>query len=230
MTEASLSLRERLGVCLGDPSLLDQALVHASYSPEHGVASNQRLEFLGDAVLDVVVAEVLFRTCPDLAEGDLSKARISLVNETALAEVARTIDLGDHLLVGRGAEAEGAREKPSVLSDALEAVIGAVYLSDGLDGAASLIVELMGDRISQAAKSPGAENFKGMLNEWAQAERGASVTFSSRQEGPPHDPVFTAEARLGDEVLASGTGHSKKSAEIDAARAAWGKVNDARTA
>ena len=153
-----------------------------------------------------------------------------MVNETALAEVARTIDLGDHLLVGRGAEAEGAREKPSVLSDALEAVIGAVYLSDGLDGAASLIVELMGDRITQAAKSPGAENFKGMLNEWAQAERGASVTFSSRQEGPPHDPVFTAEARLGDEVLASGTGHSKKSAEIDAARAAWGKVNDARTA
>jgi ribonuclease-3 len=88
----------------------------------------------------------------------------------------------------------------------------------------------MGDRIATAAKSPGAENFKGMLNEWAQAERGASVTFTSRQDGPPHDPVFTAEARLGDEVLASGTGRSKKSAEIDAARAAWGKVNDARTA
>ncbi len=181
-------------------------------------------------MLDVVVAEVLFRTCPDLAEGDLSKARISLVNETTLAEVARSIDLGAHLLVGRGAETEGARDKPSVLSDALEAVIGAVYLVDGLDGASALIVKLMGDRIALAAKSPGAENFKGMLNEWAQAERGTSVTFTSRQDGPPHDPVFTAEARLGDEVLASGTGKSKKSAEIDAARAAWGKVNDARTA
>ena len=230
MTEASRSLRDRLGVCLGDPSLLEQALVHASYSPEHGVASNQRLEFLGDAVLDLVVAEVLFRTCADLAEGDLSKARISLVNETTLAEVARSIDLGAYLLVGRGAETEGARDKPSVLSDALEAVIGAAFLADGLDRTAALIVELMGDRIAAAAKSPGAENFKGMLNEWAQSERGTSVTFASRQDGPPHDPVFTAEARIGDEVLACGTGRSKKTAEIDAARAAWGKVNDARTA
>ena len=230
MTEGSQHLCDRLGLTLRDPSLLEQALVHASFSPEHGVASNQRLEFLGDAVLDVVVADVLFRTCPDLAEGDLSKARISLVNEAALADVARSIELGDHLLLGNGAEAEGARDKPSVLSDALEAVIGAVYLSEGLAAASALIVSLMDDRIAAAAKSPGAENFKGMLNEWAQAERGMSVTFTARQEGPAHDPVFTAEARLGTDVLAIGTGRSKKSAEIDAARAAWGKVTHARTA
>ena len=117
-----------------------------------------------------------------------------------------------------------------MLSDALEAVIGAVYLSEGLAAASALIVSLMDDRIAAAAKSPGAENFKGMLNEWAQAERGMSVTFTARQEGPAHDPVFTAEARLGTDVLAIGTGRSKKSAEIDAARAAWGKVTHARTA
>ena len=230
MTEGSQILCDRLGLSLADPTILAQALVHASYTPEHGVASNQRLEFLGDAVLDVVVADVLFRTCPDLAEGDLSKARISLVNEGTLAEIAVSIGLGDHLLLGRGAESEGARQKPSVLSDALEAVIGAVYLSDGLAAAEALVVGLLGERIAAAAKSPGAENFKGMLNEWAQAAHGASVTFRCSHEGPPHDPVFTALVLLGDDVLASGTGHSKKSAEIDAARAAWGKVNDARTA
>ena len=230
MTEGSQVLCERLGLTLGDSTILEQALVHASYTPEHGVASNQRLEFLGDAVLDVVVAEVLFRTYPDLAEGDLSKARISLVNESTLAEIAVSIGLGDHLRLGRGAETEGARSKPSVLSDALEAVIGAVYLTNGLDAASTLVVSLLGDRIAAAAKSPGAENFKGMLNEWAQAEHGASVTFSCSQEGSPHDPVFTAVVLLGDHELASGTGRSKKIAEIDAARAAWGKVTDARTA
>ena len=117
-----------------------------------------------------------------------------------------------------------------MLSDALEAVIGAVYLTNGLDAASTLVVSLLGDRIAAAAKSPGAENFKGMLNEWAQAEHGASVTFSCSQEGSPHDPVFTAVVLLGDHELASGTGRSKKIAEIDAARAAWGKVTDARTA
>jgi ribonuclease-3 len=220
-------LLDQLGITVAEPSLLTQALVHGSYTPEHGAPSNQRLEFLGDAVLDLAVADVLFRSCPDLDEGGLSKARISVVNEGVLADVARSVGLGDHLLLGKGAEAEGARTKPSVLSDALEAVIGAVYLSDGLGAATALVESLMGDRIVAAAKSPGAENFKGMLNEWAQATHGQSITFTTDHEGPSHDPVFTAEVLLGDTVLATGTGRSKKSAEIDAAKAAWGMVQDA---
>jgi len=219
-------LCERLGVQPTDPSLLELALVHASWAAEHDAASNQRLEFLGDAVLGLVVAETIFLAHPELDEGGLSKARIALVNETTLAEIASEIGLGDLLVLGRGAEGEGLRTKPSVLSDALEAVIGATYLSDGIEAARALVRSLLGDRIEAAADEPGARDFKSLLHEWAQATSRA-LSYSVTESGPPHERRYEALVMLDGTTIASGGGRTKKSAEMDAAKAAWGEIADA---
>jgi len=219
-------LCERLGVQPTDPSLLELALVHASWAAEHDAASNQRLEFLGDAVLGLVVAETIFLAHPELDEGGLSKARIALVNETTLAEIASEIGLGDLLVLGRGAEGEGLRTKPSVLSDALEAVIGATYLSDGIEAARALVRSLLGDRIEAAADEPGSRDFKSLLHEWAQATSRA-LSYSVTESGPPHERRYEALVMLDGTTIASGGGRTKKSAEMDAAKAAWGEIADA---
>jgi len=227
MVDAERALGERLGVELADPTLLDLALVHASYASENQVESNQRLEFLGDAVLDLVVAEVLYLTHPELGEGDMSKARIALVNETVLAEIARELDLGAALRLGRGAEADSDREKASILSDAMEAVIGAVYLDGGIDAARRFILSRLGHRLEAAATHPGAEDHKTLVQEWSQATRHLAPSYTIESSGPQHDPRFVATLRVGDEVLGIGEGRSKKAAEQDAARAAWGVVGRA---
>lgn len=219
-------LCERLGVQPADPSLFELALVHASWAAEHEAASNQRLEFLGDAVLGLVVAETIFLAHPELDEGGLSKARIALVNETTLAEIALEISLGELLVLGRGAENEGLRNKPSVLSDALEAVIGAAYLSDGIEAARTLVRSLLGDRIEAAAGEPGGRDFKSLLHEWAQAA-GKSLAYSVNESGPPHERRYGAVVLLDSSEVASGSGRTKKSAEMDAAKAAWGEIADA---
>jgi ribonuclease III len=219
-------LCERLGVQPTDPSLLELALVHASWAAEHDAASNQRLEFLGDAVLGLVVAETIFLAHPELDEGGLSKARIALVNETTLAEIASEIGLGDLLVLGRGAEGEGLRTKPSVLSDALEALIGATYLSDGIEAARALVRSLLGDRIEAAADEPGARDFKSLLHEWAQATS-RTLSYSVTESGPPHERRYEAQVMLDGTTIASGGGRTKKSAEMDAAKAAWGEIADA---
>lgn len=226
MAAAIEVLCERLGVQPTDPSLLELALVHASWAAEHDAASNQRLEFLGDAVLGLVVAETIFLAHPELDEGGLSKARIALVNETTLAEIASEIGLGDLLVLGRGAEGEGLRTKPSVLSDALEAVIGATYLSDGIEAARALVRSLLGDRIEAAADEPGARDFKSLLHEWAQATSRA-LSYSVTESGPPHERRYEALVMLDGTTIASGGGRTKKSAEMDAAKAAWGEIADA---
>ncbi len=226
MATAIEVLCERLGVQPTDPSLLELALVHASWAAEHDAASNQRLEFLGDAVLGLVVAETIFLAHPELDEGGLSKARIALVNESTLAEIALEIGLGDLLMLGRGAEGEGLRTKPSVLSDALEAVIGATYLSDGIEAARALVRSLLGDRIEAAADEPGARDFKSLLHEWAQATSRA-LSYSVTESGPPHERRYEALVMLDGTTIASGGGRTKKSAEMDAAKAAWGEIADA---
>ena len=214
MAAAIEVLCERLGVQPTDPSLLELALVHASWAAEHDAASNQRLEFLGDAVLGLVVAETIFLAHPEL------------VNETTLAEIASEIGLGDLLVLGRGAEGEGLRTKPSVLSDALEAVIGATYLSDGIEAARALVRSLLGDRIEAAADEPGARDFKSLLHGWAQATSRA-LSYSVTESGPPHERRYEALVMLDGTTIASGGGRTKKSAEMDAAKAAWGEIADA---
>jgi ribonuclease-3 len=226
-TEPASQLAARLGIEIDDLSLLDLARVHPSYTPEHQVPSNQRLEFLGDAILGLVVAEALFIAHPGLDEGGMSKARIALVNEGVLADLGRSLDLGDLLLLGKGSDRSGDRELDSVLADAMEAVFGAVYLTSGLGAVRQLIVRLLGDRIDAAAIDPGAEDFKSRIYEWCQGTVGARPSYEITASGPDHDPRYVATLVVGGRVLGVGEGRSKKQAEADAARAAWGEVHDA---
>jgi ribonuclease-3 len=226
-TEPASQLAARLGIEIHDPSLLDLARVHPSYTPEQGLPSNQRLEFLGDAVLGAIVAEALFLAHPDLDEGGMSKARIGLVNEAVLAELARDLGLGELLLMGRGSDRSGDRELDSVLADALEAVIGAVYLSEGLGLARELVLRLLGDRLEAAASDPGAEDYKSRIYEWCQGEMAARPSYEITASGPDHDPTYVATLVVGGRVLGVGEGRSKKQAEARAARAAWGEVHGA---
>ena len=227
MTEPAALLTERLGIEIEDDSLLGLALVHPSYRLEHGTPSNQRLEFLGDAVLGMVVAESLYLTHPDLDEGSMSKARIALVNESVLAELAREIDLGSLLLMGKGAGRSGDAELDSVLADAFEAVVGAVYLTAGLQEARRLVLSMLGERIEIAAADPGAGDFKSRLNEWAQAVHGAMPSYDVTRSGPEHAPEFVATLSVRGEVLSTGHGRSKKLAETAAAKAALEEVRGA---
>jgi len=227
VAEPAEILAERLGIERDEMGLIENALIHPSYTPEHGVPSNQRLEYLGDAVLDLVVAEALYVSHPEMDEGNMSKARISLVNETVLAELARALELGVMIKVGRGSKNAGDVEKPSVLADAMEAVFGAIYLSAGYDSVRNVIMNLLGDRFDAAAKNPGASDYKSLLNEWVDAEHNQPVVYELSVSGPDHDRHYVAQVRMGERVLGAGEGRSKKSAEIEAARAAWEVVQGA---
>jgi ribonuclease-3 len=215
-------LVERLGRPFTDASLLDRSLAHRSWCAEtEGARSNERLEFLGDAVLGLVVTDHLFLTYPDLPEGELAKVRASLVNSEALAEVAAGLDLGSFLLLGKGEAASGGREKPSILADAMEAVIGAVYLDGGWPAAADLVMNLLADRIEEAAAGPGGQDFKTRLQELAARKFEQLPRYEVHDDGPDHAKRFYAKVFLAGEERGEGEGRSKKQAEQGAARAAW---------
>ncbi|HUP86365.1 MAG TPA: ribonuclease III [Acidimicrobiales bacterium] len=215
-------LVERLGRPFDNASLLQRSLAHRSWCAETGGAvSNERLEFLGDAVLGLVVTDHLFLTYPDLPEGELAKVRASLVNSEALAEVAAALDLGSYLLLGKGEAASGGREKPSILADAMEAVIGAVYLDGGWSAAADLVMNLLADRIEEAAAGPGGQDFKTRLQELAARKFEQLPRYDVYDEGPDHAKRFYAKVFLAGEERGEGEGRSKKQAEQGAARAAW---------
>ena len=215
-------LVERLGRPFANPELLDRALAHRSWCAEtEGALSNERLEFLGDAVLGLVVTDHLFLTYPDLPEGELAKVRASLVNSEALAEVATSLDLGSFLLLGKGEAASGGREKPSILADAMEAVIGAVYLDGGWQAAAALVMHLLSDRIEEAAAGPGGQDYKTRLQELAARQFEQLPNYEVYDEGPDHAKRFFASVFLGGVLRGQGEGRSKKQAEQGAARMAW---------
>lgn len=197
-------------------------MAHRSWCAETpGAPSNERLEFLGDAVLGLVVTEQLYRTYPELAEGELAQARAALVNAGALAEVAAEIGLGAALLLGKGEDASGGREKPSILSDAIEAVIAAVFLDGGRDAATTVVIDLLGDRLSEAASGPGGHDFKTRLQEFAVRRLADTPKYSVAAEGPDHAKRFSATVFVGGVASGSGEGRSKKQAESSAAAAAW---------
>lgn len=215
-------LREALGNPDLGPELLERALTHRSFAYENGgLPTNERLEFLGDAVLGVVVTDTLFREHPDLSEGRLAKLRAAVVNARALADVARTIGLGEHIMLGRGEESTGGRDKASILSDTIEAVIGAVYLSSGFEGA-SRVVHLLFDPLMESAAGLGAGlDWKTSLQELS-AEHALGVPeYVIEDEGPDHEKTFTAQVQVGDELYGHGTGRSKKEAEQQAAETAY---------
>jgi ribonuclease-3 len=201
-------------------------MAHRSWCAETpGEGSNERLEFLGDAVLGLVVTDHLYRTYPELPEGELAKVRASVVNSEALAEVAAELDLGRALLLGKGEDASGGREKPSILADAMEAVIGAVYLDGGWDAASEFIMRLLGERIEEGAAGPGGQDFKTRLQELAARQFDQLPRYEVRDEGPDHAKQFFATVLLGGVRRGSGEGRSKKQAEQQAAREAWHQLS-----
>ncbi len=222
-------LIEELGVQL-DPELLVLSLTHRSFAHEAGgIPTNERLEFLGDTVLGLVVTESLYRTLPDNPEGDLAKMRAATVSQRALAEVARRIGLGDYLLLGKGELATGGRDKDSILSDTLEALFGAVYLAHGLTVARELVERLVGPTLRAAAGLGAGLDWKTSLQELA-ALRGLGVpSYDVVSTGPDHARVFSATVSLSGRVEGAGEGTAKKVAEQRAAQQAY-EVLTARSA
>ena len=219
-------LRSALGDPQLDPELLDRALTHRSFAYENGgLPTNERLEFLGDSVLGVVVTETLYRTHPDLSEGRLAKLRAAVVNARALAEVGRAIGLGEHIKLGRGEEATGGRQKASILSDTVEAVIGAVHLSGGGFEVSAQVVHRLFDPLIEAASAMGAGlDWKTSLQELS-AEHSLGVPeYVIEDSGPDHMKTFTAQVRVGEQLYGNGTGRSKKEAEQAAAETAYGEI------
>ncbi|MDQ0725627.1 ribonuclease III [Microbacterium sp. W4I20] len=218
-------LPEKLRVDI-DAELLELALTHRSYAYEHGgIPHNERLEFLGDSVLGQAVTVMLFTTHPDLDEGELAKRRASVVSTVALAEVARGIDLGRHLLLGRGEEQTGGRDKDSILADTMEAVIGATYLSAGPEAATELVLRFTEPLLADPERYGAAMDPKTSLQELAARVGATPPRYSVEASGPDHDRRFTATVVVG-EVRMTGTGSSKKTAEMAAALSAWRLLNE----
>ena len=215
-------LREALGDPTLDPELLELALTHRSFAYENGnLPTNERLEFLGDSVLGVVVTETLYVTHPSLSEGRLAKLRAAVVNARALADVARTIDLGVHVRLGKGEESTGGRQKASILSDTVEALIGAVYLSGGFENAAR-VIHLLFDPMLEAAAAMGAGlDWKTSLQELSAVHELGVPEYVIEDEGPDHMKTFTARVRVAGRLHGHGVGRSKKEAEQQAAESAY---------
>lgn len=214
------ALRSRLAVDVSTP-LLSLALTHRSYAFENGgLPSNERLEFLGDAVLGLVVTDALYRRHPDRAEGHLAKSRAGVVSAAALAEVARDLDLGSALLLGNGEELTGGRHKASILADALEAVIGAVYLEHGFDTAGRMVMRLVSERLDVAAAHRTGTDWKTALQEALAAMGRPGPQYQVTGTGPDHAREYVAEVLCDGDVLGAGDGPSKKQAEQNAAEQA----------
>jgi len=203
-------------------ALLDRALTHRSFAYENGgLPTNERLEFLGDSVLGLVVTDTLFNEHPDLPEGQLAKLRAAVVNMRALAGVARGLDLGRHIKLGRGEEGTGGRDKSSILADTLEAIIGAVYLDRGLIEASKLVHFLFDSVIARSAQLGAGLDWKTSLQELTAAEMLGVPEYQVTESGPDHQKSFRAVVRVGGRVYGSGEGRSKKEAEQQAAEIAW---------
>jgi ribonuclease-3 len=220
--------QQSLGVSFNQVELLVQSLTHSSYANENpSIApfSNERLEFLGDAVLGLIVGERLYRDFPELSEGQMTKLRAHLVKQETLAQVARTIGLGTHLYLGKGEETSGGSDKPANLARGLEAVLAAVYLDQGLATTEAFVWRLLQNELSSAIRAGVVTDFKSRLQEFLQSQTQSPPSYHLLEAiGPDHDRTFMVEVRSGGEPIAQGTGRNKKSAEADAARLALEKL------
>jgi ribonuclease III len=209
------------------PERLERALTHRSYAYENGgLPTNERLEFLGDSVLGLVVTDALFRGYPKLPEGHLAKLRAAVVNMRALADVARDLRLGDYLRLGRGEDGTGGRNKSSILADTLEAVIGAVYIEGGLDEASALVHRLFDPVIARSAGLGAGLDWKTSLQELTAFRVLGVPEYHVEESGPDHQKSFRALVRVGGHVYGMGEGRSKKEAEQQAAEAAWNAISN----
>ncbi|MDP9143157.1 MAG: ribonuclease III [Actinomycetota bacterium] len=215
-----MTLEQQIGYTFRNPALLALALTHRSVSSEDSTrANNERLEFLGDAVLQLVVTDYLYSSLPDLAEGKLAKVRAAVVSRPALADVARGMGLGQHVELTPSEERTGGREKDSIIADSMEALIGAVYLDGGLEEASRVVLSLWGDRVDERAKRPGLKDYKTRLQE-VLASDGRLPEYLTEGSGPDHERVFIATVSVDGTQLGRGTGRSKKDAEQGAAEQA----------
>jgi len=219
------ALAQRLDYEFHDATLLELALRHRSWCAEHsGTVSNERLEFLGDAVLGQAIADHVYRTFPALSEGELAKVRASVVSSTALASVARDLDLGLALFLGKGEQASGGANKSSILADALEAVFGAIYLDAGWEQARVIIVRLLEERVQLASIGPGGGDFKTRLQEVVARQFSTVPRYDVTGTGPDHAKQFEATVSVKGDLVGSGIGASKKEAEQAAARCAFDSI------
>ena len=219
-------LEKKIGYKFKNPDLLLNALTHSSYANENrGISDNERLEFLGDAVLGLVIADYLYRLFEKHKEGDLTKIRASIVSEGPLSQIARDIRLGRFLLLGKGEAISGGRDRDSVLADALEAVIGAVYLEAGINQAKELIIGLFSSLMENSFQGKGFQDYKTNLQEVLQAMGEEEIVYRVIKEtGPDHDKEFVIEVLCGRRVIGRGKGKSKKEAEQRAAKEALGNI------
>jgi ribonuclease-3 len=221
------ALEAALGVAIVDRDLLVRSLMHRSWCAENGEPeSNERLEFLGDSVLGLVVTHYVFEHFPTLPEGQLSEVRAGVVNARVLAELALELDLGSHLLLGKGEDAAGGRAKQSILADAFEAVIAAVYLDQGFAVARELVLRCLRERIADAAAGPGGRDYKTRLQEITAARSLGRPRYVVRDEGPDHAKQFFASVFVRDCAYGDGEGRSKKEAEQAAAWVAFTRLQE----
>lgn len=224
-----LALQRTISISFKDDSILEQALIHSSYvneNPGCKFTDNERLEFLGDALLSFIVAEELYGRFTDFGEGDLTEIRISLIRQETLSDIASQIKLGDHLLLGRGEEATGGRTKPTNIADAFESLVGAIYLDQGLDVTRRFVLAKYASQLEDARAKGIGRNYKALLQELTQARHKQLPSYQVVQSsGPDHDKSFTVEVRLGGKVLGAGSGKTKRAAEMDAARSAWQQLS-----
>jgi ribonuclease-3 len=222
------SCQRALEVAFNNKALLQQAFVHSSYlneNPDFTLPSNERLEFLGDAILDFIVAERLYREFPKLPEGDLTTIRASLVCRETLAEIASSLKLGDWLLLGQGEETSGGRTRQSNLANAMEALIGAMYLDQGLTKTRKFILRQLEPFLKKAKHEQISLNYKALLQELTQSKEHLTPTYHLvAASGPDHDKQFIVEVLVKSKVLGRGAGKNKKTAEMQAARSAWEKL------
>lgn len=216
-------VQKLIGYRFRDASLLTMSLTHRSYShaSDNDILSNERMEFLGDSVLDVIIAEQLYRDHPEMNEGELTKTKALLVNESTLAEIGSQIKLNKFLLLAPEEARAGGRERPSIISDALESVIAAVFLDGGLEAARAVVLQLIYSSKREIVADASRGNFKGELLELVQAQGGSFPRYEVMAEtGPDHDKVFSVNVYIGSEKAGTGSGSTKKEAEQQAAAAA----------
>lgn len=215
-------LQSRIGYNFKDLSLLDLALTHSSYTRESHMprtACNERLEFLGDAFFDAIIGEELYKRLPDVKEGYLTKYRAVIVCEESLAEAARKVGLGENMRMGHGEIISGGRKRDSIIADAMESVIGAVYLDCGYEGAKEFVLRLFGPRVEAALLGKLHSDYKSEFQEKMQTDGPVAISYDlTREEGPDHDKTFFVELSAGGKIMGRGSGKSKKEAEQQAAK------------
>ena len=222
-------LQQRLGVSFNNPSLLEQALVHTSYlneNPGFTRDSNEKLEFLGDAILGFIIAEKLYRDFTQFSEGEMTRLRATLVRRETLARMAAALELGDYLYLGRGEEASGGRSKEGNLASVFEAVIAAIFLDQGITVTGDVILRIFDKELRKAVRLGAVADYKSRLQEIIQARQQETPVYQLVEEkGPAHDRLFTVEVKVADTVLGRGSGKSKKIAETKAARSALERLS-----